>query len=95
MYSEILKKLVDRKWLCSAESAELLGDLVNGAISYTGKEFTDTVKRQHRYLQSELFVLACRIMKALAENHESESTDARNEYACQKASEVVNLLDIY
>jgi len=93
MRQETLQKLMDRKHVSAIESAELLGDLVNGAISFRGSDFRGTIKRQHRCLQSELFLLACNILEALAENHDSDFTDARNEYECKKARELVNLMD--
>ena len=53
---------------------------------------TDTMARDHRYLQQEMFKVCLSYMKKLAQAFQNGCYDPRNEWACKTASEAINHL---
>lgn len=70
----------------------LLEDLVNGTIS-DPKVVADRMARSHRYLQQQLFNLFGEFVKLLAENYEHNYYDGRNEYSCESAKKICDVLE--
>lgn len=81
---------VDEKDDCGVY-ARHLSRMVNGGC-YNLKGVAEICARDHRYLQSELFKFCAEYIKCLAEHYEKGHYDPRNEWACEKASDMAKLL---
>jgi hypothetical protein len=57
----------------------------------TIKEFVDAMVRDHRTLQQTFTKLCVEWFKALAEDHDNNRYDARNEASCKLAKLIVEL----
>lgn len=67
----------------------VLEDYVNGHIS-SKEKVADRMARSHRYLQQELFYLCTAYINELAQHCEEGRYDARNEYSCKKAKQIID-----
>lgn len=70
------------------EVAIEVSDFVNVAFGHEKVEFVDTVVREHRTLQQDMFKLFQGCIQEWALAHDNGNYDARNEYAV-KASKVM------
>ena len=68
--------------------ANAIHDYVNN-MCHDDKVVEDEIRKHHRYLQHEEFLLAMHILNALAKNYDDRQTDDRNEYACKSAKKLV------
>ena len=71
--------------------AKLISTFVNGADSDTFKELATDMSHDHRTLVQQKFQLFLQFCQVLASNYKNDRYDARNEYACQIASKVMEL----
>ena len=67
----------------------VLEDFVNGRITSV-KSVAERMGRSHRYLQQELFYLCTAYINELAQHCEEGRYDARNEYSCKKAKQIID-----
>ena len=67
----------------------IISDFTNGRIT-SMNEVAESMGRQHRYLQGEMFTLVTAYIKVLAQAYDNKRYDARNEYACKKAKQIVD-----
>ena len=74
------------------ELAGIISEYVNGA-SHDYKTVADELAKDHRYLQGEEFSLAMEFLLALAHNYAKGWYDARNEFACKRATMMLKALD--
>lgn len=75
----------------STQFGEEILDFVNN-MCHSNKDVANTIAHAHRYFQSETFELVCEILRSLADNSENGFTDARNDYACFMAKEMLSAL---
>ena len=73
------------------EFADVFSRFVNGLMGSavkTGKELAN----DHRYLVNQKFKVVIAFVEQLAENYQKGEYDARNEWACKLASEIIENL---
>lgn len=71
------------------EACETLSRAINSS-QFSTKEFIETFKKEHRYLQSEMFQLFLNIIRAMAKD--DYPVDGRNEWCQTKAKEIVKVI---
>ncbi len=67
-------------------------NFVNGKMC-SKKKVVEKMSLEHRYLQSEMFMVCMAYITKLAENYDRGYYDGRNEYACKTAKTIVNHLN--
>ena len=67
-------------------------NFVNGKMC-SKKKVVEKMSLEHRYLQSEMFMVCMAYITKLAENYARGYYDGRNEYACKTAKTIVNHLN--
>jgi hypothetical protein len=71
--------------------ARFLSDMVNGKLwNYEGA--AKKMASEHRYLQQEMFKLCLAYIKALADNYDNGSFDPRNQWACETAKAITEIV---
>ena len=71
--------------------AREFGDFVNGKMSSPAK-VAQSMAKEHRYLQMEMYRVCVNYFKVLAENYEKRVYDARNEWAVKASYIIVDYL---
>ena len=71
--------------------AKILSDFVNGASSNYNK-MAETMARDHRYLQQEMFKVCYAYIEELAHCDALKHYDGRNEWACKTATKFMETL---
>lgn len=71
------------------EACQTLSQAINSS-QFRRKEYFDTFKNEHRYLQSEMFELCLYLIREMAKD--SYLTDGRNEWCQRKAKEIVKVI---
>lgn len=66
-------------------------NFVNGSMR-SPKNVAEQMSVEHRYLQSQMFMVCMAYITKLAENCERGYYDGRNEYACQTAKIIIDHL---
>ena len=79
---EILDKLNNRKYVNTAEVAEVLMDMLNGSGS-GAEAFAEVVTGEHRFLQGEAFTMFLFCIEKWAKNGKDGCYDDRNKAACE------------
>ena len=82
---------MERKLLNDEETAfvKMFSQFINGRIS-SPKRVGDELANDHRYLVQEKFKVALAFIERLALNWHQGSFDARNEWACQLAADMID-----
>lgn len=74
------------------EVAEVLSDFVNSAFQNERKQFVETIVRDHRALQEEVFKLFLETCEAWSEMYKEGRYDPRNEFTVKTAYKIVEML---
>lgn len=75
------------------EFQKLFSDFLNRGDSSDFKEFAQCVQCDHRTLQQSAFSLFMECLHVWAEAYDNGLYDARNEFTCKKAKEIVTTIE--
>ena len=93
----LTNKLYERfKHECCAKSGETRDDVFarffSDYVNRCPNDFKKAAKamgREHRYLQSEMFMMCIEYIKVLAEHYDNGCYDPRNQWACKTAKTLI------
>lgn len=94
----LMKKVYERfKYECCAREGEgkdeLFANQFSNYVNRCPNDFekaAETMGRDHRYLQSEMFKMCLAYIKVLNDHYINGRYDARNKWACEKAHDLLN-----
>ena len=63
---------------------------ISNSTLFNAKEQAYEAANDHRYLQHQMFMFCVHFIDLMAKNYNKNRYDARNEFACKTASDMVN-----